>query len=108
MKWLVDLKIYNSSFLLHPQSLLKCQGGFVSYVFQQIEAVGDSGEKVLVFFKLYPTVITEDNLDRSLLVSSMLESPINTLYQSVKQVFAPVLLQVSFFTFTKQYNLRIA
>ncbi|XP_038123892.1 cytoplasmic dynein 2 heavy chain 1 [Cyprinodon tularosa] len=59
----------------------------------KIEAVGDSGEKVLVFFKLYPTVITEDNLDRSLLVSSMLESPINTLYQSVKQVFAPVLLQ---------------
>uniref|UniRef100_A0A8C5EPV0 Cytoplasmic dynein 2 heavy chain 1 n=1 Tax=Gouania willdenowi TaxID=441366 RepID=A0A8C5EPV0_GOUWI len=50
-------------------------------------------EKVLVFFKLYPTVITEDNLHQSLLVSSMLESPINTLYQAVKQVFAPVLLK---------------
>uniref|UniRef100_A0A3B5L503 Dynein heavy chain tail domain-containing protein n=1 Tax=Xiphophorus couchianus TaxID=32473 RepID=A0A3B5L503_9TELE len=50
-------------------------------------------KKVLVFFKLHPTVITEDNLHRSLLVSSMLESPITTLYQAVKQVFAPVLLQ---------------
>ncbi|XP_008299945.1 cytoplasmic dynein 2 heavy chain 1 [Stegastes partitus] len=59
----------------------------------KIEAVGDSGEKVLVFFKLHPTVITEDNLHQSLLVSSMLESPINTLYQAVKQVFAPVLLK---------------
>uniref|UniRef100_A0A7N6AJF6 Cytoplasmic dynein 2 heavy chain 1 n=1 Tax=Anabas testudineus TaxID=64144 RepID=A0A7N6AJF6_ANATE len=54
---------------------------------------GDSKEKVLVFFKLHPTVITEDNLHQSLLVSSMLESPINTLYQAVRQVFAPVLLK---------------
>ncbi|MEQ2226946.1 hypothetical protein ILYODFUR_032580 [Ilyodon furcidens] len=59
----------------------------------KIETSGDCQEKVLVFFKLHPTVITEDNLDGSLLVSSMLESPINTLYQAVKQVFAPVLLQ---------------
>jgi len=48
-----------------------------------------------VFFKLRPTVITEDNLHQSLLVSSMLESPINSLYQVLSQVFAPVLLQVS-------------
>ncbi|CAG6004611.1 unnamed protein product [Menidia menidia] len=59
----------------------------------KIVEVGVSKEKVLVFFKLHPTVITEDNLHQSLLVSSMLESPINTLYQAVKQVFAPVLLQ---------------
>ncbi|KAM4566457.1 cytoplasmic dynein 2 heavy chain 1 isoform 3-T3 [Odontesthes bonariensis] len=59
----------------------------------KIEVLSDSKEKVLVFFKLQPTVITEDNLHQSLLVSSMLESPINTLYQAVKQVFAPVLLK---------------
>uniref|UniRef100_A0A3P8WNV8 Cytoplasmic dynein 2 heavy chain 1 n=1 Tax=Cynoglossus semilaevis TaxID=244447 RepID=A0A3P8WNV8_CYNSE len=59
----------------------------------KIDAAGDGKEKVLVFFKLHPTVITEENLHRSLLVSSMIESPINTLYQAVKQVFAPVLLK---------------
>uniref|UniRef100_A0A8C4HEE2 Cytoplasmic dynein 2 heavy chain 1 n=1 Tax=Dicentrarchus labrax TaxID=13489 RepID=A0A8C4HEE2_DICLA len=59
----------------------------------KIEASGDSREKVLVFFKLHPTVITEDNLHQSLLVSSMLESPINSLYQAVRQVFGPVLLK---------------
>ncbi|XP_013869519.1 cytoplasmic dynein 2 heavy chain 1 [Austrofundulus limnaeus] len=59
----------------------------------KIEALGDGKEKVLVFFKLHPTVITEDNLHQSLLVSSMLESPISTLYQAVRHVFAPVLLQ---------------
>ncbi|XP_061923239.1 dynein cytoplasmic 2 heavy chain 1 isoform X1 [Entelurus aequoreus] len=59
----------------------------------KIEALEGSREKVLVFFKLYPTVITEENLHHSVLVSSMLESPINTLYQAVRQVFAPVLLK---------------
>ncbi|XP_024132434.1 cytoplasmic dynein 2 heavy chain 1 [Oryzias melastigma] len=59
----------------------------------KIEALRESKENVLVFFKLRPTVITEENLHQNLLVSSMLESPINTLYQAVKQVFAPVLLK---------------
>ena len=54
---------------------------------------------MLVFFKLRPTVITEDNLHSNVLVSSMLESPINTLYQAVRQVFAPVLLKVILFTY---------
>uniref|UniRef100_A0A667ZZ86 Dynein cytoplasmic 2 heavy chain 1 n=1 Tax=Myripristis murdjan TaxID=586833 RepID=A0A667ZZ86_9TELE len=59
----------------------------------KIATSGDSREKVLVFFKLHPTVITEENLHQSLLVSSMLESPISTLYQAVRQVFVPVLLK---------------
>lgn len=47
-----------------------------------------------MFFKLRPDVITEDNLHSNVLVSSMLDSPINTLYQAVHQVFAPILLKV--------------
>uniref|UniRef100_W5MJK1 Cytoplasmic dynein 2 heavy chain 1 n=1 Tax=Lepisosteus oculatus TaxID=7918 RepID=W5MJK1_LEPOC len=54
---------------------------------------GDTEDKVLVFFKLCPDVITEDNLHSNILVSSMIDSPINTLYQAVRQVFAPVLLK---------------
>ncbi|XP_069495113.1 cytoplasmic dynein 2 heavy chain 1 isoform X2 [Ambystoma mexicanum] len=54
---------------------------------------GDTKDKVLVFFKLRPDVITEDNLHNNILVSSMLDSPINTLYQAVRQVFAPILLK---------------
>jgi hypothetical protein len=49
---------------------------------------------VLVFFKLRPEVITDGNLHNNILVSSMLESPINSLYQAVRQVFAPMLLKV--------------
>jgi dynein heavy chain 2 len=48
-----------------------------------------------VFFKLRPEVITDENLHKNILVSSMLESPINSLYQAVRQVFAPMLLKVS-------------
>ncbi|KAJ7398962.1 hypothetical protein BTVI_119896 [Pitangus sulphuratus] len=58
----------------------------------KIEAT-DSENNVLVFFKLRPDVITEDNLHSNVLVSSMLNSPINTLYQAVRQVFAPLLLK---------------
>ncbi|XP_065136472.1 cytoplasmic dynein 2 heavy chain 1 [Paramisgurnus dabryanus] len=53
----------------------------------------DGGEGVLVFFKPRPCVISEENLHRSVLVSSMLESPISTLYQALRQVYGPVLLQ---------------
>ncbi|XP_077466766.1 cytoplasmic dynein 2 heavy chain 1 isoform X1 [Stigmatopora argus] len=59
----------------------------------KIEALEGSKDKILVFFKLHPTVITEENLHQSILVSSMLESPVSTLYQAVRQVFAPLLLK---------------
>lgn len=51
------------------------------------------GEKVLVFFKTKPTVITQDNM-QSLLVSSMVDSPIASLYHALQTLYAPVLLQV--------------
>ncbi|XP_076002176.1 cytoplasmic dynein 2 heavy chain 1 isoform X2 [Genypterus blacodes] len=63
------------------------------HFFNKIESSRDSKDKLLVFFKLQPTVITAENLHQSVLVSSMLESPVNSLYQAVKQVFGPVLLQ---------------
>uniref|UniRef100_A0A8D2JAH6 Dynein cytoplasmic 2 heavy chain 1 n=1 Tax=Varanus komodoensis TaxID=61221 RepID=A0A8D2JAH6_VARKO len=54
---------------------------------------GNSEDKMLVFFKLRPDIITEDNLHSNILVSSMLDSPVNMLYQAVRQVFAPALLK---------------
>lgn len=68
----------------------------------QIEA-SNSKDKILVFFKLRPDVITEDNLHTNILVSSMLDSPINMLYQAVRQVFAPILLKVS--KYPKYFNI---
>ncbi|XP_059389924.1 dynein cytoplasmic 2 heavy chain 1 isoform X4 [Carassius carassius] len=53
----------------------------------------DGDGRVLLFFKPHPCVVSEENLHRSVLVSSMLESPISTLYQALKQVYGPVLLQ---------------
>uniref|UniRef100_A0A672SSD2 Dynein cytoplasmic 2 heavy chain 1 n=1 Tax=Sinocyclocheilus grahami TaxID=75366 RepID=A0A672SSD2_SINGR len=54
----------------------------------------DVDSRVLLFFKPHPCVVSEENLHRSVLVSSMLESPISTLYQALRQVYGPVLLQV--------------
>lgn len=53
----------------------------------------DTAEKVLVFFKLQPKAITPDNIHQNVFVSSMLSSPVNTLYHSVQKVFVPLLLK---------------
>ncbi|XDV33112.1 hypothetical protein PO909_003674 [Leuciscus waleckii] len=58
----------------------------------KLESMEGDG-RVLVFFKPHPCVVSEENLHRSVLVSSMLESPISTLYQALRQVYGPVLLQ---------------
>ena len=50
-------------------------------------------DKLLLFFKLEPAVITPDNLHENVFVSSMLDSPIDTFYHSVQKVYAPLLLK---------------
>ncbi|XP_013392185.1 cytoplasmic dynein 2 heavy chain 1, partial [Lingula anatina] len=53
----------------------------------------DTNEKVIVFFKIKPDVITPDNIHRDVFVSSMLDSPVSALYHAVQKVFAPLLLK---------------
>ena len=47
----------------------------------------------LVFFKLSPAVITLDNLHSNILLSSLLDSPLDTLYHTLQKVYTPVLLR---------------
>ena len=68
------------------------QGRKTVKLFNQVEP-SDTADKVLVFFKLQPEVITPDSLHQNVFVSSMLSSPINTLYHSVQKIFAPLLLK---------------
>lgn len=56
----------------------------------EAEATTDSW---LIFFKLEPCCITPENLHTNIFVSSVLDSPIDTLYHSVQKVFAPILLK---------------
>jgi len=58
----------------------------------QVEA-DDTNDSVIVFFKVRPEVITPDNLHSNVFVSTMLDSPISSLYHSVQKVFAPMLLR---------------
>jgi len=53
----------------------------------------DSKERALVFYKIRPEVITSDNIQTNVFVSSILDSPLSTLYQSVHNVYVPMLLQ---------------
>ncbi|XP_069998938.1 cytoplasmic dynein 2 heavy chain 1 isoform X2 [Penaeus vannamei] len=51
-------------------------------------------DKLLVFFKIKPDVITADNL-ADVFVSSMIDSPISSLYHSLQTLYAPILLKDS-------------
>uniref|UniRef100_A0A670IVV3 Dynein cytoplasmic 2 heavy chain 1 n=1 Tax=Podarcis muralis TaxID=64176 RepID=A0A670IVV3_PODMU len=81
-----------ANFLDDGNEFLLCVRSFSSLTTFSVEA-GSSEDRMLVFFKLRPDIITEENLHSNILVSSMLDSPINMLYQAVRQVFAPVLLR---------------
>ncbi|CAL1541204.1 unnamed protein product [Lymnaea stagnalis] len=60
--------------------------------FQNRVEATDSKERVIVFFKIRPESITPDNVQTNIIVSSMIDSPLNTLYHAVQKVYAPLLL----------------
>ena len=57
------------------------------------DIIFESPPKVLVFFKARPDVVTPENLDRDVLVSSMMDSPVSALYHALHNVYAPLLLK---------------
>ena len=61
-------------------------------VYNSIEAEATT-DNWLVFFKLEPCCITPENVHTNIFVSSVLDSPIDTLYHSVQKVYAPILLK---------------
>lgn len=61
-------------------------------IYNQLD-VETATDNWLVFFKLSSSVITPDNLHSNILVSSLLDSPLDTLYHTVQKVYAPVLLR---------------
>ena len=53
--------------------------------FVQVEAT-DARERVIVFFKMRPEAITPDNTLSNIIVSSMVDSPLSSLYHAVQKV----------------------
>lgn len=67
---------------------IKCESSYVL----QLEP-NESKEKVIVFFKVSPEVITPDNLHTNTIVSTMIDSPLSTLYHAVQKIYAPLMLE---------------
>ncbi|TRY75069.1 hypothetical protein TCAL_08574 [Tigriopus californicus] len=55
--------------------------------------VGLTENKVIVFFKSKPDVVTPENMHKDVLVSSMLGSPVSALYHALQKVYSPLLLK---------------
>ncbi|XP_028968660.1 cytoplasmic dynein 2 heavy chain 1-like [Galendromus occidentalis] len=60
-----------------------------------ISDVSNNIQKGLVFFKLNAVVITESNMQESLHITSLVDSPLASLYGNIHKVFSPVILQRS-------------
>lgn len=56
-----------------------------SYCYLPQVEPGDNKDRVIVFFKIRPDVITPDNVLTNIVVSSMMDSPLNTLYHSMQK-----------------------
>lgn len=74
---------------LHPELT---QGVKLIQVYNHVE-VESTFDQWLVLFKLQPCTINPDNIHTNIFISSVLDSPIDTLYHSVQKVFAPILLK---------------
>ena len=61
--------------------------------YNQLDVETAATDNWLVFFKLSPAVITPDTLHSNILISSLLDSPLDTLYHTLQKVYSPVLLQ---------------
>ena len=57
---------------------------------------GDSKDRVIVFFKIRPDVITPDNIMSNVVVSSMLDSPLNTLYHAMQKVSTGLFYHINY------------
>ncbi|KAI5737300.1 hypothetical protein M8J76_012015 [Diaphorina citri] len=54
---------------------------------------GNGGKVALVFYKIRPECISGDNIRQNILISSLKDSPIMSLYHSLHQIFSPALLK---------------
>ena len=74
---------------LHPELT---QDVKLIQIYNHIEAEANF-DQWLILFKLQPCTINPDNVHTNIFISSVLDSPIDTLYHSVQKVFGPVLLK---------------
>ncbi len=74
-------------------SMEKMPDGSCKFHIDNTTNVGKSKERVLVLFKAKPEVITADNLHSNVMVNSMLNSPVSSLYHSLHQIYTPLLLK---------------
>ncbi|RDD40688.1 Cytoplasmic dynein 2 heavy chain 1 [Trichoplax sp. H2] len=74
-------------------TLQKQSDGSKAIVAKNTASPSDTSQQTLLFYKLKPAVITPDNIHNNVVVSSLLDSPVDTLYHSVHHIFAPLLLR---------------
>lgn len=63
----------------------------MKYFSEFLQVKVNEGSQSLVQFKLRPDVITPENVHTNIFLSSMVDSPVDSLYYMIKSVFTPAL-----------------
>uniref|UniRef100_A0A8D8QIW2 Cytoplasmic dynein 2 heavy chain 1 n=2 Tax=Cacopsylla melanoneura TaxID=428564 RepID=A0A8D8QIW2_9HEMI len=84
-----------SSFLDDPNCMSLCiqQGDGGTFDLQNKIPNGNGHKVALIFYKTKPECISSDNVRQIVLISSLKDSPISSLYYSLHQIFSPALLK---------------
>ena len=72
---------------------MKVADGSVKLHIDNATNVGKANDKVLVLFKSKPEVITPENMHSTVLIQSMVNSPVSSLYHALHQIYTPLLLK---------------
>ena len=52
-------------------------------------------EKMIIFIKRQPVRLSDDTMDSQVIITTILQSPIDSLYQKIKKLYLPILLESS-------------
>ena len=50
-------------------------------------------EKMIIFIKRQPVRLSDDTMDTQVMITTILQSPIDSLYQKIKKLYLPILLE---------------
>lgn len=85
-----------SDFLDAPRSVILCARKLpqLDIILDVSISLDDDDNSIILFFKIAPDPITPENLNRNILISTMVDSPVTSLYYVLSTVFMPVLMKV--------------
>lgn len=86
-----------NDFLDAPLSILLCGKKLPDtseVILDVVITMNDKDDSVILFYKIVTDPITPENMRKNILISTMIDSPVTSLYHALTAVFMPILMKV--------------